>query len=121
MTEIATLSTDGDISTIVLDDGKVNVCSLEMLESIQQCLAEVPKDKGALIVRGREGIFSAVFDLKTIQGEDAEKSKKMVEMGMKTMHDLYTFPRPVIMAVTGHTIAMGLFIVCCGDYRIALE
>ena len=36
MTEIATLSTDGDISTIVLDDGKVNVCSLEMLESIQQ-------------------------------------------------------------------------------------
>ena len=29
MTEIATLSTDGDISTIVLDDGKVNVCSLE--------------------------------------------------------------------------------------------
>ena len=121
MTEIATLSTDGDISTIVLDDGKVNVCSLEMLESIQQCLEDVPKDKGALIIRGREGIFSAGFDLKTIQGEDAEKSKKMVEMGMKTMHDLYTFPRPVIMAVTGHTIAMGLFIVCCGDYRIALE
>ena len=76
MTEIATLSTDGDISTIVLDDGKVNVCSLEMLESIQQCLAEVPKDKGALIVRGREGIFSAGFDLKTIKVKMLKNPKK---------------------------------------------
>ena len=30
----------------------------------------------------------------------------MTALGMKTMHDLYTFPRPIIMAVTGHAIAM---------------
>ncbi len=121
MSESATLSKEGDISTITLDDGKVNVFSLEMLESIQKSLDQVSKDSGALIIRGREGIFSAGFDLKTFQSGDAEKAQKMTALGMKTMHDLYTFPRPVIMAVTGHAIAMGIFIVCCGDYRIALE
>ena len=38
MSEPAILSKEGDISTITLDDGKVNVFSLEMLESIQNCL-----------------------------------------------------------------------------------
>ena len=65
MSEPAILSKEGDISTITLDDGKVNVFSLEMLESIQNCLDQVSKDSGALIIRGREGIFSAGFDLKT--------------------------------------------------------
>ena len=40
----------------------------------------------------------------------------MTALGMKTMHDLYTFPRPVIMAVTGkHQLlpCIGIFIVCC--------
>ena len=52
MSEPATLSKEGDISTITLDDGKVNVFSLEMLESIQKSLDQVSKDSGALIIRG---------------------------------------------------------------------
>ena len=72
MSEPATLSKEGDISTITLDDGKVNVFSLEMLESIQKSLDQVSKDSGALIIRGREGIFSAGFDIKTFQSGDAE-------------------------------------------------
>ena len=43
MSEPAILSKEGDISTITLDDGKVNVFSLEMLESIQNCLEEEEK------------------------------------------------------------------------------
>ena len=89
MSEPATLSKEGDISTITLDDGKVNVFSLEMLESIQKSLDQVSKDSGALIIRGREGIFSAGFDLKTFQSGDAEKAQKMTALGMKNMHDLY--------------------------------
>ena len=75
MSESATLSKEGDISTITLDDGKVNVFSLEMLESIQNCLDQVSKDSGALIIRGREGIFSAGFDLKTFQLESGKGAK----------------------------------------------
>ena len=44
MSEYAILEKIDDISIISLDDGKVNVFSVEMLEAINNCLNEVPKD-----------------------------------------------------------------------------
>ena len=37
------------------------------------------------------------------------------------LHDLYTFPRPIIALATGHTVAMGVFVLCCADYRIGIK
>ena len=76
MSEPATLSKEGDISTITLDDGKVNVFSLEMLESIQNCLDQVSKDSGALIIRGREGIFLQDLISKHFKVEMRKRHKK---------------------------------------------
>ena len=49
----AKIELQNDISIITLDDGKANVFSQEMLESLYECLSEVPKDKGCLIITGR--------------------------------------------------------------------
>ena len=73
MTDYATLEKVGDVSVINLDDGKVNVFSIEMLEAINKCLNEVPKDSGSLVIKGKEGIFSAGFDLKTFASGDMVK------------------------------------------------
>ena len=59
MTDYATLEKIDDVSVISLDDGKVNVFSIEMLEAINNCLNDVPKDSGSLVIKGKEGIFSA--------------------------------------------------------------
>ena len=118
MTDYATLEKVGDVSVINLDDGKVNVFSIEMLEAINNCLNEVPKDSGSLVIKGKEGIFSAGFDLKTFASGDMEKISKMSDLGMKFMYDIFTFPRPVIAASSGHAIALGAFLLCCADYRI---
>ena len=45
----AKIEFQNDISIITLDDGKVNVFSQEMLESLYECLSEVQKDKGCLL------------------------------------------------------------------------
>ena len=50
-----------------------------------------------------------------------DKISKMSDLGMRFMFDIFTFPRPVIAALTGHTIAMGLFVACGCDYRIGLK
>ncbi len=121
MTDYATLKRIDDVSIISLDDGKVNVFSIEMLEAINECLSEVPKDSGSLVFKGRQGIFSAGFDLKTFASGDMERISKMSDLGMRFMYDIFTFPRPVIAALTGHTIAMGLFVACGCDYRIGLK
>ena len=45
----------------------------------------------------------------------------MTNLGFKTLLDLYSFPRPIVAAVSGHAVALGLFTVCCADIRIGTE
>ncbi len=113
MSELATLKTEGDVSIITLDDGKANVFSYPMLETLQKILSEIPKDKGSVIITGRDGMFSGGFDLKTFASGDVEQIKNMSALGFKTLFDLYTFPRPVVAAISGHAVALGIFVVCC--------
>jgi len=118
---IATLSQENNISVIKLDDGKANAFSYDMLTTFNELLAQVPRDSGSLVITGREGLFSGGFDLKTLATGDMDKIKKMVHLGYRTLLELYSFERPVIAAVSGHSIALGLFVTCCADYRIAID
>tara|TARA_B100000287_G_C20624384_1_gene777169 strand:- start:702 stop:1406 length:705 start_codon:yes stop_codon:yes gene_type:complete len=118
---IATLSQEDDISIIKLDDGKANAFSYEMLTQINQLLSKVPKDSGALVIAGRHGLFSGGFDLKTLATGDMEKIAKMVQLGYRLLLELYSFDRPIVAAVSGHSIALGLFVTCCADSRIAID
>ena len=118
---IATLSQENDISIIKLDDGKANAFSYDMLTQVNKLLSKVPRDSGALVITGREGLFSGGFDLKTLATGDMEKITKMVQLGYHLLLELYSFDRPIIAAVSGHSIALGLFITCSADYRIAID
>ena len=118
---IATLSKEGDISIIKLDDGKANAFSHDMLSQVNELLAKVPRDSGALVITGREGLFSGGFDLKTLATGDMEKITKMVQLGYRLLLELFSFDRPIVAAVSGHSIALGLFVTCSADYRIAID
>ena len=122
MTEkLATLLQEDNISIITLDDGKVNAFSYEMLAQVHSLLDEVPQKTGALVIKGRDGIFSGGFDLKTFATGDLAKITNMVELGYNLLLKIYSFDRPVVAAVSGHAIALGLFVACSADYRIAID
>ena len=117
----ATLSQEDEISVITLDDGKANVFSEEMTQAINDCLDKVPSDSGSLVITGRPGMFSAGFDLKVIASGDVPKIKKMSLSGFKLLSRIFSFPRPVVAACSGHGIALGTFLLCCCDYRIGIK
>ena len=119
--KLATLNKDGNISTITLDDGKANVFSSKMSQDINQCLDEVATEDGCLIITGKEGMFSAGLDLKTIQSGDADKIIEMSTAAFKLLARIFSFPRPVIAACSGHGIALGTFLLCCCDYRVGVK
>ena len=121
MTAPTSIETKDEISIITLDDGKANAFSFEMITSLNESLEQVPKDKGALIIKGRDDLFSGGFDLKTLASGDMDAIAKMVSAGYQMLHDLYTFPRPIIALATGHAVAMGVFVLCCADYRIGIK
>ncbi len=119
--KIATFKKEEDISIITLDDGKANVFSSEMSQQVNDCLDQVETEKGCLIITGKEGMFSAGLDLKTIQSGDMEKILDMSSSAFKLLARIFSFPRPVIAACSGHGIALGTFLICCCDYRIGIK
>ena len=92
-----------------------------MIEQLNIILDKVPEDKGSILIQGKEGMFSAGFDLKVMQGGDTEAMSKMAAGGFKLLARVYSFPRPVVVACSGHAIALGAFLLCCADYRVGAK
>ena len=119
--KLATLTSKDDVSIITLDDGKANVFSPKMIKDVNECLDKVPTERGALIITGREGMFSAGFDLKIISAGDMQATMDMSLSGFKLLSRLFSFPRPILAACSGHGIALGTFLLCCCDYRVGVK
>ena len=119
--KLATLTSEDDISIITLDDGKANVFSPKMIQDVNECLDKVPTESGALIITGREGMFSAGFDLKIISAGNVQATMDMSLSGFKLLSRIFSFPRPVLAACSGHGIALGTFLLCCCDYRVGVK
>ena len=110
--------TTNNIVTLTFDDGKANVVGHQFLEDINQGLDRAEQEQaGAVILRGREGMFSAGFDLGEFK-KGPEQGMAMVKRGFELLVRLYSFPLPLVAACTGHGIAMGAFIIMACDYRI---
>ena len=92
-----------------------------MIEQLNALLDEVPEDKGCLLIQGKEGMFSAGFDLKVMQGGDTDAMSKMASGGFRLLARVFSFPRPVVASCTGHAIALGAFMLCCADYRVGVK
>ena len=115
---LATVRYEADIAILTIDDGKVNVFSPAMAKQLQQCFDEIGPDVAAVVVTGRPGIFSAGFDLKTIQAGDVAATANMVSLTVKMAMNVMNFPRPVVGAATGHSVAMGALFMMTMDYRL---
>jgi enoyl-CoA hydratase len=119
MSKVTYRLNDG-IATIAMDDGKVNVMSHGMLQELNAAFDRAATDKAIVIVTGRPGVFSAGFELPVLAaGGDA--AHNMVKTGFELCERVLSFPTPVVMACTGHALAMGVFLVLSGDYRIGAE
>ncbi len=102
---------------ITMDDGKSNVQSPQMLNELQDALDTAQKEKVVVILTGREGVFSAGFDLKVLKRGNLD-TIKMLRGGFELAERLLSFPTPVIVACSGHALAMGAFLLLAVDHRI---
>ena len=66
-------------------------------------------------------MFSAGFDLKIISAGDMQATMDMSLSGFKLLSRLFSFPRPILAACSGHGIALGTFLLCCCDYRVGVK
>src|SRR5215469_77161 len=105
------------VATITMDDGKVNVLSLAMLSELGAALDRATADRAVVVLTGREGVFSAGFDLPVLRG-GGTAAAELLHAGFELAERMLAFPTPVLVACSGHAVAMGVFLVLSGDYRI---
>jgi enoyl-CoA hydratase len=117
---MVTYELDGAIATIRLDDGKVNALSPAMQGEINAALDRAEADKAVVILTGNEKALSAGFDLSIITTPGPE-AVGMLRGGFELSCRLLEFPTPVVIAASGHAIAMGFFLLQSGDYRIGVD
>ena len=107
------------VAVIKLDDGKANALSLPMQSAFNSALDQAQQAKLPVVITGRSGILSAGFDLKTLAAS-GQPAVDMLNGGIEIAIRLLSFETPVVVACGGHAIAMGGFLLQCGDYRIGV-
>jgi enoyl-CoA hydratase len=117
MAPLVSYQLDGSVATVTMDDGKVNALSLAMLTELNAALDRAISDRAVVVLAGREGVFSAGFDLAALRagGPDAVA---MIRGGFELAERTLSFPTPVLIACTGHAVAMGVFLLLSADYRV---
>ena len=111
-------SVDDRVATIAMDDGKANALSPTMLGALREALDRAEKDDVvAVVLAGRAGRFCGGVDLGVLRagGPDAAG---MVRGGFELAERMLGFPRPIVVACTGHAMAMGSFLLLSADYRV---
>lgn len=118
--KIVRCNIDDRIANIVMDDGKSNVVSLQMLRQLNEALDRAEQANAVVVLTGRDDMFCAGFDLKVLKHGVLDAFKMLVG-GFKLSRRLLGFPTPVVIARSGHAMAMGSFLLLSGDYRIGAD
>jgi enoyl-CoA hydratase len=120
MSGLVTYRRNESIAVITMDDGKVNALGPAMQQALNEALDNADHDDvGAVIIAGNHRAFSAGFDLKILRAGEMQPAIDMFRGGFELAYRLLSYPKPVVMACTGPAIAMGAFLLCSGDHRIA--
>lgn len=106
----------GDIVAIDFDDGKANALSHDAVDGLRATLASAAAGSAtAIALIGREGRFSAGFDLNVMRTDGA---LDLMDKGANLALELLMCPKPLVFGVTGHALAMGAVLLCTPDYRV---
>jgi enoyl-CoA hydratase len=105
------------VAVLRMDDGKVNALSHDMLDALRSGFDRAEGEAGAVLLIGREGRLSGGFDLATMAA-GPESASKLVRAGAELLLHICEYPRPVVVACSGHALAAGAMLLLVSDLRV---
>ncbi|EAQ98299.1 crotonase/enoyl-CoA hydratase family protein [Congregibacter litoralis] len=120
MTELVTTQENEHYTLITMDDGKANALSFDMFDALNAALDTAEATGKVVIIAGRPGKFSAGFDL-SVMGAGGEPMIRLLRTGAELSVRLLSFSTPVVLAVSGHALAMGALLCLSADYRVGMK
>ena len=111
---------DEHVAILKLNRGITNALNLDFLQELSNNLQNLAQDdsvKGVVIASNNNKFFSIGFDLPQLFELNQDKLRSFYQTFNRVSLEIYTFPKPVIAALTGHAIAGGCILAICCDYR----
>lgn len=108
------------VALLTIDDGKANAITHGIADALLQSLERARTEADAVVLAGRPGRFSAGFDLSVMTSGTTE-ARALLGAGAEVSIAINGFPKPVVLAATGHALAMGAILLLAGDVRIGAE
>lgn len=120
MNEFVKYKSEENYALITITNGKANAISHEVIAGLNAGFDKALEEDKVVVLTGQPGMFSAGFDLK-IMTKSAESAKELVTKGSQLSLRMLSFPKPIIIACSGHAIAKGGFLLLSADYRIGVD
>ncbi len=117
VTDPVQLTIEDGVAVVRIDDGKANALSHTLIEQVHGALDRADAEATAVALIGRDGRFSAGFDL-SVMSQGADATRGLVRAGGELVMRIFTHPQPTVAAVTGHALAAGALLCLACDTRI---
>jgi enoyl-CoA hydratase/carnithine racemase len=116
-------SRENGIATLTLKRGKVNALNEPMVEEIIQSFESLETDNEvrSIIITGSGKFFSFGFDVPEFLSYPKEDFIRYVEKFTNLYAYMFQFPKPIVAALNGHTIAGGCMLAIACDYRLMVS
>ena len=111
------------IATVTLRRGKVNALNELMIEQIGNSFKtlEIDSEVKAIIFSGNGKFFSFGFDVPEFLRYPEKDFIRFLEKFTNLYTYLFQFPKPLVAALNGHTIAGGCVLATACDFRIMVS
>jgi len=120
MNKVIQYKSEKQYAIVTIKNGKANAISYEVIEGLHAAFDKAELENKIVILTGQSGMFSAGFDLK-IMTKSSDDAVNLVTKGSQLSLRMLSFPKPIIIACSGHAVAKGAFILLSGDYRIGIK
>jgi len=114
----------GTIGVLKLNRKITNAINLTFVNALTGKLKEIRKNSdvdGVVITSSNDKFFSIGFDIPGLIDLSKEDFRNFYHSFNQLCLDMYTFPKPMIAAITGHAVAGGCILALCCDYRFIAE
>jgi enoyl-CoA hydratase/carnithine racemase len=114
---------DQGIVTVRLSRGKVNALNETVVDEMTGHFKELAADAGvrAIILTGTGKFFTFGFDIPEFLSYPRESFIRYLTKFTDLYTYLFLYPKPVVAALNGHTIAGGCMLAIACDYRIMVS
>lgn len=111
---------DNNLALVRLERGKVHALTDQVIKELHNTFRDLENHDSvkAIILAGTGKFFSFGFDIPWFMGYSPQAFTGFVTKFAELYTYMFLYPKPVIAALNGHTIAGGCILATAADYRL---